>query len=207
MAIHTYELNSLTEQPDAILAKQAINGEEKAFEILVRRYQSPIFSFVYHFVKDYDLTCDITQQVFLRFYSTLPNLKTEEPFKGWLFQVARHCCIDEMRRKHRQAIPFSRLDLEKDDEGRFSLDDIPDFHALPDEEAERHDLQRRVWYAIGTLPPKFRAVVALRYAFQMKFSEIGKQLGMPEPTAKTYFSRAKTQLQRKLYTETRMANV
>ena len=50
--------------------------------------------------------------------------------------------------------------------------------------------------AIQSLPPKFRAVVVLRYASQLSFSEIGKVLSMPEATAKTYFHRAKALLRK-----------
>ncbi len=77
-----------------------------------------------------------------------------------------------------------------------SLCDIPDPGPLPDELVERHDLQLLLMSAIQSLPPKFRAVVVLRYASQLSFSEIGKVLSMPEATAKTYFHRAKALLRK-----------
>jgi RNA polymerase sigma-70 factor (ECF subfamily) len=68
---------------------------------------------------------------------------------------------------------------------------MPDTDPLPEELAERRDLQQCLQKAIQTLPPKFRSVVLLRYAGQLSFSEIGQALDMPEATAKTYFQRAK----------------
>jgi len=71
------------------------------------------------------------------------------------------------------------------------LADIPSTDPLPEELAERSDLQQRLQEAIQTLPIKFRLVVLLRYAGQLSFSEIGQTLKMPEATAKTYYQRAK----------------
>ena len=75
---------------------------------------------------------------------------------------------------------------------------MPDTRPLPDEIAERHDLQSALRQAIEALPPKFRSVVLLRYAGQLSFSEIGKTLNMPEATAKTYFQRARPLLRNAL---------
>jgi len=56
-------------------------------------------------LNDYDQASDIAQQTFLQLYISLPNLRTNEPLKAWLFQVARNRCLDELRRK--RAIHFS----------------------------------------------------------------------------------------------------
>ena len=197
--MHTQEQNIRTpslDMTDAVLAKQVLSGDQEAFELLVRRYNTPLFSFICRFLGDYDLACDVLQQVFLRFYTSLPKLGTGEPFKSWLFQVARNCCVDELRRKHRYAIHFSQLEVENSDGELTGLSDIPDPGPLPEEVVERHDLQILLQDAIQTLPPKFRSVVILRYASQMSFSEIGQVLSMPEATAKTYFHRAKVLLRK-----------
>jgi RNA polymerase sigma factor (sigma-70 family) len=97
------------DRTDAVLANQALSGDQEAFEFLVQRYQAPLFNFIYRFLGDYDLACDVLQQAFPRFYTSLPKLATEEPFKLWLFQVAHHCCADELKRKQRQTLHFSRV--------------------------------------------------------------------------------------------------
>ncbi|GER88493.1 RNA polymerase subunit sigma-24 [Dictyobacter vulcani] len=188
--------NTSQEFSDAVLAQMILDGDERAFELLVRRYHTPLFNFICRFLSDYDLACDVLQQVFLRFYTSLPKLATGEPFKSWLFQVARNCCVDELRRRHRYAIHFSQLEIENCDGEVSVLSDIPDPGPLPEELIERHDLQLHLHQAIESLPPKFRSVVILRYASQLSFSEIGKVLCMPEATAKTYFHRAKVLLRK-----------
>jgi len=181
-----------TESPeisDGILAQQALAGDQHAFEVLVQRYNVQLFNFIYHFLGDYDQACDILQQVLLQLYISLPNLRIGEPLKAWLFKVARNRCVDELRRK--RAIPFSELEPANDEEELSPLVAMPDTSPLPEELAERRDLQQSLQKAIQTLPPKFRSVVVLRYAAQLSFSEIGQTLEMPEATAKTYFQRAK----------------
>ena len=188
----------VAEMTDAVLAKQALSGDQLAFEALVQRYSTPLFNFIYRFLGDYDQACDVLQQVFMRFYTSLPNLATGEPFKPWLFQVARNCCVDELRRRRRYAILFSQLEMENSEGEVTFMGDTADPGPLPEELAERHDVQHILQEAIQTLPPKFRAVVVLRYVSQLSFSEIGRTLNMPEATAKTYFHRAKVLLRKTL---------
>ncbi|GAC1463946.1 MAG: sigma-70 family RNA polymerase sigma factor [Ktedonobacteraceae bacterium] len=183
-----------TDSTDAILAKKVLEGDQRAFEVLVRRYSTSLFNFICHFLGDYDQASDVLQQVFMRFYTSLSKLETGEPFKSWLFQVARNCCVDELRRRRRYALHFSQLEVENGDGEVSILNDIPDPSPLPEELMERHDLQLQLQQAIDTLPPRFRSVVLLRYASQLSFAEIGKVLSMPEATAKTYFHRAKALL-------------
>ena len=184
---------------DGVLAQQTLSGDQRAFETLVQRYSGTLFNFICRFLADYDQACDILQQVFLQLYISLPNLRTGEPLKAWLFQVARNRCLDELRRKH--AIHFSDIESGTEDEELSPLAALPDTGPLPEEVAERHDLQQCLQRAIQSLPPKFRAVVLLRYASQLSFSEIGQVLSMPEATAETYFQRAKPLLRTALATQ------
>ena len=124
--------------------------------------------------------------------------------KAWLFQVARNRCLDELRRK--RAIHFSELEAANDDDDLSPLAIMPDTRPLPEEIAERNDLQRSLRRAIESLPPKFRSVVLLRYAGQLSFSEIGQTLSMPEATAKTYFQRARPLLRAALTAQTQTAS-
>ncbi len=186
---------------DGTLVQQTLAGDQRAFEALVKRYNVPLFNFICHCLGDYDLACDVSQQVFLQLYISMPTLRTGEPLKAWLFQVARNRCLDELRRK--RAIHFSELESANDEDDLSPLAIMPDTRPLPEEIAERHDLQSALRSAIEALPPKFRSVVLLRYAGQLSFSEIGKTLNMPEATAKTYFQRARPLLRTALASQWR----
>jgi len=177
------------EMTDGILARQVLDGDEEAFEKLVQRYSGPLFTFICRFLNNTDDASDILQHVFTQLYISLPNLHIGEPLKPWLFRVAHNRCLDELRKK--RGIPFSSLQVDTGDEELSPLEAIPDTSPLPEDIAERHDLQAILQGAIATLPPKFRAVVLLRYTSQLSFPDIAQTLRIPEATAKTYFQRAK----------------
>ena len=180
--------------PDNVLAQRYLAGDQQAFEALVQRYSGPLFTFIRGFVGEYDAACDILQQVLLQLYLSLPKLPTGVPLKAWLYQVARNRCLDELRRK--RAIPFSALEKGADEDEPSVLNTVQDSSPLPEEVAERRDVQEILLKAIRALPPKHRAVVLLRYASQLSYAEIGRLLQMPEATAKTYFQRAKPLLKK-----------
>ena len=174
---------------DSVLAQHYLAGDQQAFEVLVQRYSGPLFTFIRRFLGEYDAASDILQQVMLQLYLSLPKLRTGEPLKAWLYQVARNRCLDELRRK--RAIHFSELEKGTDEEEQSLVETMQDRSPLPDEVVERREVQEILLKAIRALPPKFRAVVLLRYASQLSYAEIGRVLNMPEATAKTYFQRAK----------------
>jgi RNA polymerase sigma factor (sigma-70 family) len=205
MQVRERSKTSTPEITDGTLVQQTLAGDQRAFETLVHRYNVPLFNFICHCLGDYDLACDVSQQVFLQLYISMPTLRTGEPLKAWLFQVARNRCLDELRRK--RAIHFSELEAANDDDDLSPLAIMPDMRPLPEEIAERHDLQSALRQAIEALPPKFRSVVLLRYAGQLSFSEIGKTLNMPEATAKTYFQRARPLLRTALASQWRPQQV
>jgi RNA polymerase sigma factor (sigma-70 family) len=174
---------------DGELIQQALSGDQEAFAILVDRYHASIFRFIFSFLKDASLADDVLQHVFLQFYLSLPTLRTDRSAKAWLFQVARHCCMDELRRK--RPIRFSEVAAVQDEEELPPFATILDPDPLPEEVVELHEMQRSLHEAIQTLPPRLRSVVWLRYTAQLSFSEVGQKLSIPAATAKTYFYRAR----------------
>jgi RNA polymerase sigma-70 factor (ECF subfamily) len=174
---------------DSDLVNQALAGSEQAFEMLVARYNAPLFRFISSFVGDYDQACDIFQQVMIQLYASLPTIHLGKSLRPWLFQVARYRCIDELRRGH--VLRFSDLENENEDESCQAHYAIPDPTPPPEELAEQHEVQDHLCRAIRALPLHYRTIVALRYALRLSFVEIGETLGIPETTARTYFQRAK----------------
>jgi len=187
------------EVPDGVLVGQAQAGDQSAFELLVSRYHCPLVSYIRGFLKDDDQAYDVVQHVYLQLYVSLPILLTNVSLKGWLFQVARNRCLDELRRRRRWAeVPFSTLDQEYREEELSSLEAIPNPEPLPEEIAERVDLYCSLQEALASLPPKLRSIVHLRCFRQLSFSEIGDMLDMRENTVKTYFHRSLPRLRRVL---------
>jgi RNA polymerase sigma-70 factor, ECF subfamily len=188
-----------SEVPDGLLVGQALAGDQYAFEVLVTRYQQQLVSHIQGFLKDHDQSHDILQQVYLQLYLSLPILFRNVSLKGWLFQVARNRCLDELRkRRRRPEVSFSTLEREDGEEGPSSLEALPDREPLPEEMTESSELHVSLHAAIASLPPKFRSIVHLRCFRQLTFAEIGRTLNMQETTVKTSFYRSLPLLRRAL---------
>ena len=174
---------------DGELVQQALGGSEEAFERLIQRYDACLFRFIFTFVRDYDKANDVYQQVLIQLYVSLPNINLEKSLRPWLFQVARHRCIDELRRGY--MTHFSELENEYEEDNYQAHYAIPDPTPPPEELIEQHEVREKLCDAIRSLPLNYRKIVALRYSSRLSFGEIGATLGIPETTARTYFQRAK----------------
>ncbi len=200
MCISLPRQTCLNDLPDRALLEQACASDQGAFEVLVERYQETLYRFATRRV-DKELARDVMQFVWLQFYLAMPSLlenpmivRDNSSLKAWLFCITRNRCIDEMRRGRRRPHLFSELYINADEEEMPLLGDLLDDAPLPEEQAEQHDDQTQLRKAIEMLPPKYRAIVWLRYTQEMSFGEIGRKLHMPSNTVKTYFHRARPQL-------------
>jgi RNA polymerase sigma factor (sigma-70 family) len=174
------------ERTDAVLAKQAMAGDQEAFERLAQRYHVALFNFICRFLGNDDVACDVLQHVFLRFYASLPRLGTGEPFKIWLFQVAHTSCVDRLRRIY----PLHFSQSEKSEDWLVDLSGRADSEPLSVEMAERSDVQALLQQTIETLPPTLRSVTVMHYVSQMSFVEIGQVLSLSEEKVLATFRRA-----------------
>ncbi len=180
-----------TEPSDGMLLRESLAGDEYAFEALVSRYRGPLLNSIRRILKDEELAYDVLQFVLLRLYDSRTTLLKDVSLRGWLFQVARNRCLDELRKQRcRPAIHFSELCWEDENEGIALIESIQDPQPLPEEIVEQRDLHAVLHQAIHSLPPRFRWVVHLHCFRHLTFSEIGRTLKMPVPTAKAYYYRA-----------------
>jgi RNA polymerase sigma-70 factor (ECF subfamily) len=194
--------------PDGILVEQALAGDQSAFDILVSRYHRLLMSYIFGFLKDSEQVYDVLQHVFLKLYVSLPILLTNVSLKGWLLQVARNRCLDELRKRCRRAeIPFSDLEWKYREEELSPIEAITDPEPLPEEVIERIELHRLLQEAMFSLPPKLRSIVHLHCFRQLSYSEIGSMLEMPESTVKTYFYRSLPLLRRELTSSVHFASI
>src|SRR5215471_7314042 len=85
-------------QPDPGVLRKAQRGDERAFSIILRAYETPVFNYVLRLVNgDRSLAEDLTQEVFLRVYQGLPKFSLRCKFTTWLFQVTKNRVLDELR--------------------------------------------------------------------------------------------------------------
>ena len=189
------QASAIENDSDEALARRFVAGDAAAFEALVGRYSRPIFNFTLRMLGNRDDADDVAQDVFVQIYRSLPRARTDLPFKPWLYVIARNKCLDFLKRRR----PLLFTDIEGDDpEGEGMEARIEDTEPLPEELAERADLQRLLADAISQLPTAYAEVVALRYAGDRSFAEIAAILDCDEGAARVRFHRAKNLLRQYL---------
>ena len=185
------------ERVDTDLIAQSRAGDITAFERLFNKYQKRVYNLIYRMVGNEQDAADLTQEVFVRVYNSLHNLKSEVAFLAWVRTVATNICRDHFRKIGR-TIKTNSLDE------KFSLDEgkvereIADWSSNPEQVFEKKDLRNSVQKAISSLSEEHRTVIVLHHIESMDVQDIAKQLGIPVGTVKSRLARAREDLKRKL---------
>lgn len=171
--------------PDLVLVRQHLAGDPQAFEILFRKYQTPIFNLVTRMVRGED-AYDITQDVFLKAYKSLKGFRGDAKFSTWLFTVARHTCLNHLR--HKNVIGEDSLEEAQDDHpGNEPVDWDMDVSRM----TETRELQRVVDEVLATLPPEARLLLILRDFEQLSYDEISQVTELSIVNVKSKIHRAR----------------
>jgi RNA polymerase sigma-70 factor, ECF subfamily len=158
-----------------------VRGNAAAFELIVRRYQSMVFSLAYHFSHDRALAEDMAQEVFLQLYRNAGSVKSPAHLEHWLRRVTAHRCIDYSRRNR---IPTASLENQAEP-------------AAPASDADPL-LSGKLRQLVATLPARRRMVVLLRFQEELELHEIAEIMEMPINTVKSYLQRSLEFLREKM---------
>jgi RNA polymerase sigma-70 factor, ECF subfamily len=176
------------EQPDPELLRRAQRGDERAFAVILRAYETPIFNYVYRIVGDRALAEDLTQEVFVRVFQALPRFSLRCKFTTWLFQVTKNRVLDELRARERR--PQTVLAIE--DAPRLELVDPP---------VEQHETIDAVWRAVRDLNPDLKMALLLRDVAGLPYNEIADSLEITLATVKWRIFKAREEVQQALARE------
>ncbi len=157
---------------DQQLISAYLKGDEKALEILIKRYLKPIYGFAYRYVGNAQNAEDIAQEVFLKTWRNLKRFNSKRgSFKSWIFTIAKNASLDFLRKK--QPLSFSEFE------------NFADFSPLPDKIAEGKSMKNLLTLAIKKLSVKYRQVLSLYYNDCLNFREIAKMSGESLNTVKS----------------------
>ncbi len=169
-------------QPDHGVLRKAQRGDERAFNIIVRTYETPVFNYVLRLVGDRALAEDLTQEIFLRVYQGLPKFSLRCRFTTWLFQVAKNRVLDEMRASERRPRSVA------------TIDDIPPLEVL-DAPAERVEAMDAVWRSVNELNVELKMALLLRDVVGLSYTEIADSLEITLATVKWRIYKAREEVQ------------
>ena len=173
------------------IIERCLNGDQTAWETIVRLYWRKVFNVAYKFVGRHDLAEDLTQEVFLKLYKSLDTFDRRANFQTWLISVSRNLCIDHYRsvRKERETI---NRDVDASELSPVSHDTAADTRL---EQRDRVALLRQ---ALDKLAPTLRTAVMLRDIQELSYQEIADRLHLPEGTVKSRINRGRTELARQI---------
>jgi RNA polymerase sigma-70 factor (ECF subfamily) len=169
-------------QPDLVLLRKAQRGDERAFDVILRTYELPVFNYVLRTVGERSLAEDLTQDIFLRVYQGLPGFSLRCRFTTWLFQIAKNRMLDELRARERRPYPA------------ISIDDAPPIDVV-DAPLERVETIDAVWRAVAALNPDLKMALLLRDVVGLAYTEIADALEITLATVKWRIYKGREEVQ------------
>lgn len=193
------------EIPDADIVRRIAAGDTGAFELLMRRYNRPLYRAARSIVKDDAEAEDVVQEAYLLAYRNIKSFRGDARLSTWLTRIVINEAIARSRKASRRA-EVIRLDGDVQS-GRDSGEDaMSDSSAQqPERAAMREEARRLLEKNIDLLPDAFRSVFVLRALEEMSVEETAACLGIPEATVRTRFFRARGLLREALSREIDMA--
>ncbi len=181
---------------DEALIELALDGDEDAYGVLVRRYQRRLTAFLGQLVGDLELARELSQEAFIRAWSALDRFDPRYRFSTWLFRIAHNLGIDQLRRKRLQTVSLYR----SDSDGEELEVVVADLEKDPLGHLENRALADEMRRAIDQLRPEYRELVLLRHFAGLSYQEIADFKDMPLGTVKNKLFRAHTVLRDALAT-------
>jgi RNA polymerase sigma-70 factor, ECF subfamily len=169
-------------QPDPAVLRKAQKGDERAFAIILRTYETPVYNYVLRLTGDKAIAEDLTQEVFLRVFQGLPRFSLRCKFTTWLFQVTKNRVLDELRAKERRPV------------APVNIDDVPPLEVL-DQPVERVEAIDALWRAIEVLPVDLKMALLLRDVVGLSYNEIADSLEITLATVKWRIFKAREDVQ------------
>ena len=179
-----------SEDTDQLIAA-CLEGDQRAWATIVKRYRRRVFNIAYKFVGKHDDAEDLSQEVLLKIYKALGTFDRRANFQTWLISVSRNMCIDHYRsvRKERETI-----------DRNIDAADLSPVAKGPDPLARLQRLDRRelLRHGMMALPDTLRTAILLRDIQDLSYQEIAHRLGLPEGTVKSRINRGRNELARQI---------
>lgn len=178
---------------DLQLIEAAKQGDTRAFDILVMRYQNRVFKIVARFVKDPSEIMDVCQEVFIKAYRALNKFRGDSSFYTWIYRISintsKNYIISQGRR-------LPDIDLEIVDMERFCMRNSPKETGTPERLLMRDEIEHAVYDTIDHLPDDLKTAIMLREIEGLSYEEIADIMHCPVGTVRSRIFRARAAIDR-----------
>ncbi|MDA2923832.1 RNA polymerase sigma factor, partial [Acidobacteria bacterium AH-259-L09] len=194
---------------DGQLVRATLEGDPKAFEEIIERYQRLVFNIVYHYLGYRDEVEDLAQEVFLKVFRSLDTFDTERPLKSWISRITANACLDEIRRVRKRRIRlFSDLGRDEEERMEYFFEQFNQCSTLSEEEEQ--ELFELLARSMERLNEKDKLAFVLRELEGLSYPEIARILDTTQLAVRIRVSRSKKKLQQELsqilYSEKKMTH-
>jgi len=165
-------------------------GDEQSFELLLRKYRTPLVNFLYRMVRDTAVAEDLAQEVFLRVYRARQEYAPSAKFTTWMFRIATNLALNSVRdNRHRKLeVSMDQSVVAGEDEQRPM--EVPDRAPSVEQEMVARCRADMMLKAIHSLPEKQRAAVLMHKYQELDYDEIARVLECSESALKSLLFRA-----------------
>jgi len=184
----------LRDRSDEELVEMFQDGEEPAFDELVRRHKDYIFRTVYYQVSDHDRADDLAQQAFVNAYEALDEFEGRSSFRTWIYRIARNLCYSEHRRRarNREQPVGTFLPGRSDEDGETAFPEpAHDAADSPDQSVVRDEKETIVREVVRGLDDTFCEILTLRELEGHSYDEMAEMLDIPVGTVRSRLYRAR----------------
>jgi RNA polymerase sigma-70 factor (ECF subfamily) len=183
------------ELTDAELVKLAQQGDNRAFDELVKRYENKVYRLTFKILRHEDDAGEALQDAFMSAYRGIKNFKSDSTFSTWLYRVATNAALMKYRKRRDGHISLEQSQSYDEDADRL---EIPDWSALPDEDLLTGELDEILAEGLSRLPDELREVFVMRDIEEQSNSEVAGRLQLTVPAVKSRLHRARLQLRDRL---------
>ncbi len=176
---------------DLDLVRRCKEGDQKAFRVLVERYEGRVYNLACSILGDREIARDAAQTAFIRAYQALPRFRADSGFYTWLYRIAVNVCLNAAQKEKRRRDSTSLDSLL--DSGHFSTEHLWE-RRTPAGDFERLKLQETIQEVLNLISPDHRLVIVLKDIEGMSQEEISRTLNCSVGTVKSRLSRARAHL-------------
>ncbi|HWP00969.1 MAG TPA: RNA polymerase sigma factor RpoE [Methylococcus sp.] len=185
----------MSEELDEELVRRVQEGDKKAFDLLVRKYQYKITQLINRYIKDPYEAVDVAQESFIKAYRALPNFRGESQFYTWLYRIAINTAKNYIATRARRPSE-DEFDLESAEqfENAPRLRDID----TPESAVLSEELARVIQEAVNDLPEELRTAITLREMDGLSYDEIAVVMNCPVGTVRSRIFRAREAIDKRI---------
>ncbi|HAS15018.1 MULTISPECIES: RNA polymerase sigma factor RpoE [Idiomarina] len=180
---------------DQQLVERVQQGDNRAFDLLVKKYQHKVMSLISRYVKQQGDVADVAQEAFIKAYRALPNFRGDSAFYTWLYRIAVNTAKNHLVSQGRKP-PASDIDAEDAEfyEGAGALRDS----ASPERQMLSDEIRDVVLKTIDDLPEDLRRAITLREIEGLGYEEIALEMDCPIGTVRSRIFRAREAIDNQL---------